>query len=161
MQFHFEFPTLVERLGENMSKHAHEKDFFQKKISEMWWDLNPGLWFHSLTLYQLSHWTCWYIERFFVYLNPFWDAFALLKECMHCRKLCSFLNFWQLDMKRCVIFRLRSMHLKMWTEKRNLERVGFELRSADLLSNTLPTELSDTRLKGAEEKRMTLIWEVL
>ena len=106
MQFHFEFPTLVERLGENMSKHAHEKHFFQKKISKMGWDLNPGLWFHSLILYQLSHWECWWCERFFVYLKPFWNAFALLKECMHCSQLCTFFEFLTVGYERLRDFQI-------------------------------------------------------
>ena len=56
---------------------------FQKNIFWIWGELNPDIWIHNLTLYQLSHQECWWDLRFFVYLNPLWAAFAFWNKCMH------------------------------------------------------------------------------
>ena len=117
MQFHFEFPSFVERLGENVIKHAHEKCFSRKIFFGCGGELNPGIWIHNLTLYQLSHQECWWFWRFFVYLNPLWAAFAFWNKCMH--SAVHFFEFLTVGQER-----LRDMQMHLRSEQKKKSRRG-------------------------------------
>ena len=117
MQFHFEFPSFVERLGENVIKHAHEKCFSRKIFfgcGGSWTLASEFIIWHS------TNWATKNVEdcRGFLFTWTHCEL-HLLFEINACTQLCTFFELLTVGQER-----LRDMQMHLRSEQKKKSRRG-------------------------------------